>query len=403
MYSNNLLTSSKTHYDPFGMLLVGRNWEGGSEYRFGFNGKESDKETYGDGNIYDYGFRIYNPRLGKFLSVDPLNKFYPMLTPYQFTSNRPIDGVDLDGLEYLSNEDARFKYINGLTVIDLENNGDIVKSKIESAQNSNFDNRSLTQIDNVGTFGLATFEINPADFDGNWGIFDEPFLKWTANEMSTLKPPFYSQIFTISSHHPFTVPPQHKGQFKKGVIPMLEVVGYADYALKQFFAEAKKQPWYNNTLFILTADHPGPPLPEHEFYQEQVGSHSTWMLIYKPNGQFQGVNDKVTQQTDIPATVLDYIGYTGKFMAYGKSVFDTTEARFVYNYHSSDYMIITDDFALQFDGSKSIGLYQYKMDSSLNDNLIFEYPNITATMEEKLKAIIQTHHEAMVRNKLMPE
>ena len=96
MYSNNLLTSSKTHYDPFGMLLVGRNWEGGSEYRFGFNGKESDKETYGDGNIYDYGFRIYNPRLGKFLSVDPLNKFYPMLTPYQFTSNRPIDGVDLE-------------------------------------------------------------------------------------------------------------------------------------------------------------------------------------------------------------------------------------------------------------------------------------------------------------------
>ena len=126
------------------------------------------KETYGDGNIYDYGFRIYNPRLGKFLSVDPLNKFYPMLTPYQFTSNRPIDGVDLDGLEYLSNEDARFKYINGLTVIDLENNGDIVKSKIESAQNSNFDNRSLTQIDNVGTFGLATFEINPADFEGTW-------------------------------------------------------------------------------------------------------------------------------------------------------------------------------------------------------------------------------------------
>ena len=155
-------------HDPFGMLLVGRNWEGGSEYRFGFNGKESDKETYGDGNIYDYGFRIYNPRLGKFLSVDPLNKFYPMLTPYQFTSNRPIDGVDLDGLEYLSNEDARFKYINGLTVIDLENNGDIVKSKIESAQNSNFDNRSLTQIDNVGTFGLATFEINPADFEGTW-------------------------------------------------------------------------------------------------------------------------------------------------------------------------------------------------------------------------------------------
>ncbi|MBK7038009.1 MAG: hypothetical protein IPH42_17160 [Bacteroidetes bacterium] len=80
---------------------------------------------------------------------------------------------------------------------------------------------------------------NDDDFDGNWGIFDEPFLKWTANEMSTLKPPFYSQIFTISSHHPFTVPTQHKGKFKKGVIPMLEVVGYADYALQQFLKKQK--------------------------------------------------------------------------------------------------------------------------------------------------------------------
>jgi len=56
---------------------------------------------------YDYGNRIYNPGLGRFLSVDPLTKSYPMLTPYQFASNRPIDGIDLDGLEYLRSEDAR--------------------------------------------------------------------------------------------------------------------------------------------------------------------------------------------------------------------------------------------------------------------------------------------------------
>jgi len=81
------------------MLLEGRNWEGGSEYRYGFNGKESDKETYGDGNVYDYGFRVYNPRLGKFLSVDPLTKNYPWYTPYQFAGNKPIAFVDLDGRE----------------------------------------------------------------------------------------------------------------------------------------------------------------------------------------------------------------------------------------------------------------------------------------------------------------
>ena len=95
-------TSSRLDYDPFGMLTVGRSWSAGSEYRYGFNGKESDPETYGDGNIYDYGFRIYDPRIGRFLSVDPLTKTFPFFTPYQFASNSPLFYVDLDGLEGVS-------------------------------------------------------------------------------------------------------------------------------------------------------------------------------------------------------------------------------------------------------------------------------------------------------------
>src|SRR5699024_3653516 len=75
---------------------------GSSIYRYGFNGKENDNEVKGEGNQQDYGMRIYDPRLGRFLSVDPLEKKYPELTPYQFSSNRPIDGIDLDGLEYVS-------------------------------------------------------------------------------------------------------------------------------------------------------------------------------------------------------------------------------------------------------------------------------------------------------------
>ena len=68
-------------------------------YRFHFNGKESDNEVYGEGNVYDYGFRIYNPRLGKFLTVDPLTKSFAWYTPYQFAGNKPIVAIDLDGLE----------------------------------------------------------------------------------------------------------------------------------------------------------------------------------------------------------------------------------------------------------------------------------------------------------------
>ena len=82
--------------------MPGRQFKAGSPYRYGFNGKENDNEVKDEGNQQEYGMRIYDPRLVRFLSVDPLVKKYPMLTPYQFASNRPIDGIDLDGLEYLN-------------------------------------------------------------------------------------------------------------------------------------------------------------------------------------------------------------------------------------------------------------------------------------------------------------
>ncbi len=86
-------------YSPFGAPLPGRNFNS-KEYRFGFNGKEKDDETYGEGNEYDFGDRIYSPRLGRWLSVDPLQKKYSWLTPYHFTANNPILYVDKDGRDY---------------------------------------------------------------------------------------------------------------------------------------------------------------------------------------------------------------------------------------------------------------------------------------------------------------
>ncbi len=90
------------------MQMPGRVFSSGS-YRYGFNGKENDNDVKGNGNQQDYGMRIYDPRLGRFLSVDPLTKNYPMLTPYQFASNRPIDGLDLDGLEYMSFHSSMYR------------------------------------------------------------------------------------------------------------------------------------------------------------------------------------------------------------------------------------------------------------------------------------------------------
>ena len=90
---------STSDYYPFGLGMGGRSFSD-STYRYGFNGKEQDSNGEFGLTHYDYGFRIYNTAIGKFLSVDPLTRNYPMLTPYQFASNRPIDGIDLDGLEF---------------------------------------------------------------------------------------------------------------------------------------------------------------------------------------------------------------------------------------------------------------------------------------------------------------
>jgi RHS repeat-associated protein len=90
------------------MDMPGRQYNAATGYRYGFNGKEKDNK---DGVVqYDYGMRIYDPRLMRFKSVDPLMKSYPMLTPYQYASNRPIDGIDLDGMEYLRADEATAKF-----------------------------------------------------------------------------------------------------------------------------------------------------------------------------------------------------------------------------------------------------------------------------------------------------
>lgn len=93
------------NYYPFGQLQPGRyapaNPTATSGYRFGYNGKEKDNNgEQGNLTTYDYGFRIYNPGLGRFLSVDPLTRNYPAWSPYPFAMNRPNDGIDLDGKEW---------------------------------------------------------------------------------------------------------------------------------------------------------------------------------------------------------------------------------------------------------------------------------------------------------------
>ncbi|MGZ5283898.1 MAG: LTA synthase family protein, partial [Bacteroidia bacterium] len=103
-------------------------------------------------------------------------------------------------------------------------------------------------------FGLSEYPDNK-DFDGNWGIYDEPYLEYFAKTLNTNKQPFCATAFTLSSHHPYPIPPQYKNRFPKGTLPIHRAVRYADFSLEQFFIYASRQKWFRNTLFVITADH----------------------------------------------------------------------------------------------------------------------------------------------------
>jgi RHS repeat-associated protein len=129
-------------YYPFGLEMPGRsvNFRG---YRYGFNGKEKDDKGEWGSTHYDYGFRIYNPQIAKFLSVDPLAASYPWYTPYQFAGNTPIQAIDLDGLEehfhYLMRRDGKNgpKKVYAYTI--YERNGNKIEGEKWIVYNEKFD------------------------------------------------------------------------------------------------------------------------------------------------------------------------------------------------------------------------------------------------------------------------
>ena len=130
LYDNPSKDLSEKDYYPFGMVMPERNFSS-DNYRFGFNSEENDDEIEGSGNWQDYGMRVYNPRLGRFPSVDPLTNKFPFYSPYQFAGNKPIWALDLDGLEEVLYSD-KFDKRTGLSMSLTLLNASGLKNEIES-------------------------------------------------------------------------------------------------------------------------------------------------------------------------------------------------------------------------------------------------------------------------------
>jgi phosphoglycerol transferase MdoB-like AlkP superfamily enzyme len=247
-------------------------------------------------------------------------------------------------------------------------------------------------------FGLDQYP-DKNDFDGMWGVWDEPFLKFFASKLDTFREPFMASVFTISSHHPFEVPTKYKGRFKKGPAPIVEVVGYTDYALRQFFKQISGSKWFNNTLFVLTADHTNESV--HKEYQNDYGVYSIPVIFYKPGSDLKGVKNRIAQQIDIMPTILNYLNYDEEYIAFGNDLLNDSIESFAYNTNGSTYHIYMRDHLLEMADNKILGLFNFKTDTYLQNNLMEKDPVLQQVMEDKLRAIMQTYNSRLIHNDMV--
>jgi len=245
-------------------------------------------------------------------------------------------------------------------------------------------------------YGLNEYP-NPQDSDGTWGIWDEPFLQWMSGKLSTFPQPFFSTVFTLSSHHPFAIPAEHQGKFPKGTADIHETIGYTDDALKKFFETAKKEAWYENTIFFITADHTYKPhKPE---YNNEIGLYRVPLMIYSPGIQLPKLDEsQVVQHIDILPTILDLVGLEEKEKNYlGSSVFVPGD-RFAISYTDGRYLFITESYFLAHARGGEFHLFSMQ-DPSQKTSL--QEPNEKKVeLENRLKAVIQYFSQGMWDNKL---
>ena len=250
-------------------------------------------------------------------------------------------------------------------------------------------------------YGMDEYN-NLNDYDGTWGISDEPFFQYFARNIDTLHKPFYAAIFSISSHHPFTIPKKYKNRFvqKKGELPIMKCVEYSDLSLKEFFQTASKMPWFDSTIFVITADHTGPSADP--YYSNRLGMYEIPIIFYQHNSNLKGKSHATIQQIDIMPSILDFLHYPLQYFAFGASIFDSKAKtpQYALNYLNDVYEINKFPYCLQVVDNKVVGLYDFQKDSMLKDNLMDKPLKVKDTLSELLETVEKTYNYSIIHNRL---
>lgn len=201
----------------------------------------------------------------------------------------------------------------------------------------NFD--AFIAVTNFGKYyGLMQYP-DAKQADGHWGIPDEPYLQYFAQQLNESPQPFCKAVFTLSSHHPYLVPDAYKDVLPKGTLPIHQAVAYSDLSLRKFFARIKNSSWYKNTLFVITADHTS--ITDNNAYSNYYGDYSVPILFFEEGNTPQVIQDKVVQHKDIMPSILYRLGYGKSFFTLGRNMFDPAQNTFSITYRNGHYHYFT--------------------------------------------------------------
>ena len=376
---------------------LGREYIGG--YDNGFCGKDGK-----DGKAY----KGYTPFVDSLLSVS-------LTYDYTFANGRQ----SIDGMPSILSSIPRFIEPFFLTPASLNDISGMARELgrcgyesafFHGAQNGSMGFEAFARTTGYNAYyGRTEYNRDPRfggddDFDGTWAIWDEPFLQYYAQKMTDMKEPFLTTVFTASSHHPYAVPEKYREAFPDdGINPMHRCIRYADMALRQFFMTASRQPWYKNTIFVLTADHTN--IFTHKEYSTDLGLYCVPIIFFDPSGEMpRGRREGIAQQIDIMPTVLGYLGYNKPYIAFGTDLLTTpAEDTWAVTNSNGIYQYVRGNYVIHFDGNATVAAYNYKDDWMLKRNLVAE-PSLQPTfrgMELTLKALIQSYMQRMTQNNLM--
>lgn len=257
-------------------------------------------------------------------------------------------------------------------------------------------------------YGRTEYNADPdfngdKDFDGTWAIWDEEFFQFFAEQMTRMKEPFMTALFSASSHDPFVVPEKYKGRFPQGERPLQQCIAYTDYALKRFFETASRQAWFKNTLFVITADHVSQQIDP--FYCTSLGNYCVPIILYAPGDPaLRGYDEEqIVEQIDIMPTVLSYLHYDKPYIAFGRNMLGK-ENGFALHWvpESSSYEYVWGDYVLQFDGNQVTSAYAFRTDSTFSHDVLSTMPQATLDqMQRHMKSIIQQYMQRMTTDNLI--